>query len=926
MTKSKETHMTQRPNPDDLLERLQQADERAKRGHLKIFFGSSAGVGKTYAMLAAARRMVAQGVDVVVGIVETHGRQETAAQLEGLTVLPMQQVAYRDQSLAEFDLDAALALHPTLILIDELAHSNVAGSRHPKRWQDVEELLDAGVDVYTTLNVQHLESLNDVIGQVTGIRVRETLPDAFFEAADDVVMVDLPPDELLQRLSEGKVYLPQQAARAAKNFFRKGNLIALRELALRRTADRVDAQMRDYRSDEAISPVWQTNERVLVCIGADANAERLIRRAARMAGALRSEWQVLYVETPDLQRLSEATRHDVLARLRLAQSLGATVETIAGTDLAQQIVDYAKRHNISRILLGRSSRKRWWRFNNTLTTELAARAAGIDLVLVGDDEVMPAQTELKQIPMFRGVNFYSKGYFWSITGCAVITILLTGLTQWFDLANVVMLYLLVVVLVSARFGRGEGVFSAVLSVLCFDYFFVSPRMSFSVADTQYLLTFTVMFVVALVIANLSASLRFQARISKHREQRANRQSVFSQTLTGALTASQISQMTVDQVAQVFNCQVVLLLPDREDHLHIAQDMQGKSLSLSPELIKALDMGTAQWVYDKETEAGLHTNTLPASPLLYRPLRAPMRTRGVLGLLPNDANALFQPEQQQMLDTFAAQIALALERVHFVEIAQEALIRIEGERMRGTLLSALSHDLRTPVTALAGLADTLNRSDLSPEQHKELALAIEDQADAIHALVINLLDMAKLQSGGLNLNRQWVPLEEVIGSVLRSMTSRLAKHQVVVSLPPDLPLVHVDELLIARILSNLLENAVRYTPVDSHITISAQLDESSSNGQQMELVVSDDGAGLPIGMEEKIFERFTRGQAESATAGIGLGLTLCREMIHAHGGTIHAEMNVPHGARFVLRWPQETPPTLPDAEFSEPEFHIEGNAE
>lgn len=905
--------MTQRPNPDDLLARLQQADMRAKRGKLKIFFGSSAGVGKTFAMLAAAQRQQAEGVDVVVGVVETHGRQETAAQLAPLTILPLQNIAYRDQSLVEFDLDAALERHPSLILMDELAHSNVAGSRHPKRWQDVNELLDAGIDVYTTLNVQHLESLNDVIGQVTGIRVRETLPDSFFEAADDVVMVDLPPDELLQRLREGKVYLPQQAARAAKNFFRKGNLIALRELALRRTADRVDAQMRDYRSDEAISPIWQTNERVLVCIGANANAERLLRRAARIAVALRSEWQVLYVETPQLQRLSESQRHDVLARLRLAQSLGATVETVAGTDLAQQIIDCAKRDNISRIILGRSSGKHWWKPNNTLAAKLAIRASGIDLVLVGDDEVTLAQPKETSVPIFKNLNLYSKGYFWAVIGCAIVTVLLTGLTYLFDLANVVMLYLLVVVLVSARFGRGEGVFAAVLGVLCFDFFFVSPRMSFTVSDTQYLLTFIVMFVVALVIANLSANLRFQARISTHREQRANRQSLFSQSLSGALTASQISQMTVEQVAQVFQCQVVVLLPDREDHLRLAVDMQGKALPLSQALDGALDMGTAQWVYDHETEAGLHTHTLPASPLLYRPLRAPMRTRGVLGLLPHDVNALFQPEQQRMLDTFASQIALALERVHFVEIAQEALIRIEGERMRGTLLSALSHDLRTPVTALAGLATTLNRSDLSPEQHKELALAIEDQADAIHALVINLLDMAKLQSGGLNLNRQWVPLEEVIGSVLRSMTSRLAKHHVIVSLPPDLPLAHVDELLIARILSNLLENAVRYTPVNSHITISAQQDESRSNAQYMELVVSDDGAGLPIGMEEKIFERFTRGQTESATTGIGLGLTLCREMIHAHGGTIHAEMNVPHGARFVLRWIQEAPPTLPDAE-------------
>ena len=905
--------MIERPNPDDLLVRLQQADERAKRGKLKIFFGSSAGVGKTYAMLAAARRQLTDGVDVLVGVVETHGRQETAAQLEGLTVLPLQQVAYRGQTLLEFDLDGALERHPTLILMDELAHSNVAGSRHPKRWQDVDELLDAGIDVYTTLNVQHLDSLNDVVGQVTGIRVRETLPDAFFEGADDVVMVDLPPDELLQRLSEGKVYLPQQAARAAKNFFRKGNLIALRELALRRTADRVDAQMRDYRSTESISPIWQTNERVLVCIGANANAERLIRRAARLASALRSEWQVLYVETPELLRLSEAQRHEVLERIRLAQSLGATVETVAGTDLAKQIVDYAKLHNISRVIIGRSSERHWFRGRNSLVNELATRAVGIDLVLVGDDEVVPAKAELPDFPLFNNINFYSKGYLWAIAGCALVTLVLTGLTYLFDLANVVMLYLLVVVVVSARFGRGEGIFASILSVFCFDFFFVPPHFSFTIADTQYLLTFVIMLFVALVIANLAANLRFQARISTHREQRANRQSTFSQSLSGALTAGQIAQITVEQVAQVFHCQVVLLLPDREDSLHIARDQQEKVMVLTPELSAGLDMGTAQWVYDRETAAGLQTNTLPASPLLYRPLRAPMRTRGVLGLLPNDVNALFQPEQQRMLDTFAAQIALALERVHFVEIAQEALIRIEGERMRGTLLSALSHDLRTPVTALAGLANTLNRADVTPEQHKELALAIEDQADAIHALVINLLDMAKLQSGGLNLNRQWVPLEEVIGSVLRSMSSRLAKHQVTTSLPFDLPLAQVDELLIARILSNLLENAVRYTPANSQINISARLHIAASHQQEMELVVSDDGPGLPVGMEEKIFERFTRGQAESATTGIGLGLTLCREMIQAHGGSIHAESNVPHGAKFIVRWTQDSPPELPESE-------------
>ncbi len=922
--------MIERPNPDDLLDRLKVTEARAQRGRLKIFFGSSAGVGKTFAMLNAARRQLDDGVDILVGVIETHGRKETAALLDGLPILPLKKMEYRGQHLAEFDLDGAIERHPQLILVDELAHSNVVGSRHPKRWQDVEELLASGIDVYTTLNVQHLDSLNDVVGQVTGIRVRETLPDSFFDAADDVVIVDLPPDELLQRLQEGKVYLPEQAQRAAKNFFRKGNLIALRELALRRTADRVDAQMRDYRIHESINPVWQTNDRILVCIGAGAHAEQLIRRAARMAAVLKSEWHVLYVETPALQRLSEQARFAVLQRLRLAQSLGAVTETLSGTDLTDQIITYAKRHNVSRIIIGRPTRKPWWHglgFRTSLVAALSQASADIDLVLVGEEERETARIvsrdEPEQETWLRHLNVYSKGYLWAVIGCAVVTVLLTGLTTLFDLSNVVMLYLLVVVLVSVRFGRGEGIFASILGVLCFDFFFVPPKLSFSIADTQYVLTFLVMFVVAMVIANLSASLRFQARIAASREQRANRQTRFSQTLSGALTVGQIGQITVEQVGQVFQCQVALLLPDREDRLAVGSDMQDQPLVLSPELRQALDIGTAQWVYDRETEAGINTNTLPASPLLYRPLKAPMRTRGVLALLPSDVAFLFQPEQQRMLDTFAAQIALALERVHFVEIAQEALVRIEGERMRGTLLSALSHDLRTPVTALAGLAHSLNQPALTSVQYQELAESIEDQAESIHTLVINLLDMAKLQSGGLVINRQWLPLEEIVGSVLHSMRHRLAHHHVQVRLAPQLPLVYVDELLMARILTNLLENAVRYTSQGSHIEIGARVVAGAAkvpSQQTLELTVSDDGEGLPLGMEERVFERFTRGQTESAKMGIGLGLSLCREMIQAHGGTIVAERNEPHGARFVLRWEQDREPLLPAVEDDEPPVH------
>jgi two-component system sensor histidine kinase KdpD len=901
----------QRPDPDELLEKVQRQEARAGRGRLKVFFGACAGVGKTYAMLTAAQGLHAQGADLVVGVAETHGRSETAHLLEGLEVLPPRRIAYRGRWLTEFDLDAALARHPRLILVDELAHSNVRGSRHPKRWQDVEELLAAGIDVYTTVNVQHLESLNDIVGHITGIRVRETVPDHVFDQADEVVLVDLPPDELLQRLKEGKVYLPDQAQTAIQNFFRKGNLIALREIALRRTADRVDAQMRDYRADQAIQQVWPARERILVCVGPNAGGEQLVRAAARLAASLKADWLAIYVETPRLQRLGAVRRDALLATLRLAQELGAATATLAADDLASSILAYARSRNVSKLVIGRSRRRALSRLlDPPLPDRLSELAADLDVYVVSRSvDEKPGQASsgtpaglLLETPHDAGWP----GYGWAAAICAVVSLVAAAAQLVVDLENVIMLYLLAVVWVTVRFGRGPGLLASFLSVLTFDFFFVPPSLSFTVRDTQYLLTFAMMLTVALIISSLAARLRYQARIATFRERRTNALFDLGKELAGALTTAQIIDIGCRHLRGEFRAQVALLLPDARDEVHPARAGETAACLRSP------DLGVAQWVYDHQEPAGLGTHTLPASPALYLPLRAPMRTRGVLALAPEEPRLIALPEQYRLLETFAAQIALALERVHYVEVAQDALVAMESERMRNALLSTLSHDLRTPLTAIVGLSSAvLKQLEDAPVAQRELAHDLHEEAHRMSGMVSNLLDMARLQGRSVQLNRQWQTLEEVVGTALRATARVLGSRDIRVSLPEDLPLLHFDAVLLERVLVNLLENAAKYTPTESPIAIGA-----ASDADAVHVWVDDLGPGLPPGMEDRIFDRFTRGERETSRPGTGLGLALCRAIIEAHGGHIRAENRAGGGARFAFTLPLLKPPAMPD--FPEPE--------
>ncbi|MBW9106933.1 sensor histidine kinase [Paraburkholderia phenoliruptrix] len=928
-----------RPDPDELLDKLQRDEQKRQRGKLKIFFGASAGVGKTYAMLQAARRRRDEGADVLVGIAETHGRGETAALLEGLELLPLAQIEYRGRKLGEFDLDAALARKPQLILVDELAHSNVQGARHLKRWQDVYELLDAGIDVYTTVNVQHLESLNDVVGQITGIRVWETVPDRVFDRADEVTLVDLPAEELLDRMRDGKVYLAQQAERAVRNFFRKGNLIALRELALRRTADRVDAQMHEYRADRSIERIWQARERLLVCVGPGPEAPTLVRAAARLAASLKADWIAVYVETPALQRLPDARRERTLNALKLAAELGAETATLAGTDAVAALTGYAQARNVSKLVAGASTRTgiaRWLR--RPLGERLAEQGSHADITLIGLSSAggsgeqrrlldTTANAWRDALSAARERRSPPRAYAFALAICAGITAVASQLLARIDLTNLVMLYLLGVIFAAAKLGRGPGVLLSFLSVAAFDFFFVPPRLSLSVSDTQYLLTFFGMLLTSLVISHLTSSLRREARVARRREQRTGAMYAMARELAAALTAEQIVGIGSRHVSEVFGARVAILLPDSADRVRQKIEDADAAITLEGEL---LDTDVGQWTYDHQKPAGHGTDTLPAAAALYLPLKAPMRTRGVLAVVLRDERELSVPEQQRMLDAFAAQIALALERVHYVDIARDALVSMESERLRNSLLSAISHDLRTPLTTIVGFSSMLAQSREQAgdaRRDDELVEAIHEEALRMTGIVTNLLDMARLQAGSLQLNRQWTLLEETVGAALRACRRVLAGHPVRVELAADLPLLHLDAVLMERLFSNLFENAAKYTPPGTPLTIGAQrFDEDGKSFVRVS--VDDNGPGLPAGMEARVFEKFTRGEKESAKPGIGLGLAICRAIVEAHGGSIGAINRVSaqgagplaaagaggrvEGARFWFTLPVDTPPDVTHA--------------
>jgi two-component system sensor histidine kinase KdpD len=670
--------------------------------------------------------------------------------------------------------------------------------------------------------------------------------------------------------------------------------------------------MRDYRADQAIQQVWPARERILVCVGPNAGGEQLVRAAARLAASLKADWLAVYVETPSLQRLTRARRDTVLATLRLAQELGAATATLSADDLAASILGYARSRNVSKLVVGRSRRRALSRLlDPPLPDRLSELAADFDVYVVSrslDEQAGNATSESPTgllLEPSRDAGW--GGYGWAVATCAGVSLVAAGAQIVVDLANVIMLYLLGVVWVTVRFGRGPGLLASFLSVLVFDFFLVPPPLSLTVHDTQYLLTFAIMLTVALIISSLAARLRYQARIATYRERRTNALFDLGKELAGALTTAQIVDIGCRHLRGEFRAEVALLLPDARDQVQPARAGDEAGCLRGP------DLGVAQWVYDHQEPAGLGTHTLPATPALYLPLRAPMRTRGVLAMAPADPQLIALPEQYRLLETFAAQIALALERVHYVEVARDALVSMESERLRNALLSTLSHDLRTPLTAIVGLSSAvLQQLAHAPAAQRELAHDLHEEAHRMSSMVSNLLDMARLQSGSVPLNREWQTLEEVVGSALRATGRVLGNRSVQVSLPEDLPLLHFDAVLLERVLVNLLENAAKYTPAESQIAVAAARD-----GHAVRVWVDDFGPGLPPGMEDRIFERFTRGEREMSRPGTGLGLALCRAIVEAHGGRIWAENRPGGGARFAFTLPLLKAPAMPD--LSEPDF-------
>ncbi len=879
----------QRPDPDKLLEQA----ATPHRGKLKIFFGACAGVGKTFAMLSEAQRLRAQGLDILIGVAETHGRQETAALLAGLATQPSRRIHHRGRLVTEFDLDAALARRPALILMDELAHSNAPGSRHPKRWQDVEELLEAGIDVFTTVNVQHLESLNDVVSGVTGIQVRETVPDPFFDAADEVVLVDLPPDDLRQRLHEGKVYIAGQAERAIEHFFRKGNLIALRELALRRTADRVDDQMRAWRDRQGEEKVWHTRDAILLCIGHGSGNEKLVRTAARLAAKFGSVWHAVYVETPQLHRLPENQRRAILSALRLAQELGAETATLAEQAEDKAILRYAREHNLGKIVIGRRSHRRWFN-RDTFADRLAQRAPDLDLLIVALDDkpaALPAKTPDNRA-FTEKWRIQLRGCLVAVLLCALITFIANQWLPDFDAANLVMIYLLGVVIVALFYGRWPSVLATVINVVSFDLFFIAPRGTLAVSDVQYVLTFAVMLAVGLLIGNLTAGVRYQARIARYREQRTRHLYEMSKALAVGRTPQDIAYTSQQFIHSTFHARSLILSPDREGALRPLTPVSG----MTP-----WDEAIARWSFDKGQPAGAGTDTLPGVPYLILPLQH----QGVAIVEPSNLRQLMIPEQQRLLETFTLLVANALERLALTASEEQARLASERESIRNSLLAALSHDLRTPLTVLFGQSEILTL-DLAAEGSRHAPQASEIRQHVLNTtrLVNNLLDMARIQSGGFNLKKEWLTLEEVIGSALKTLEPGLGGRHIALDMPDPLALIHVDGPLFERVLINLLENAGKYAGRKAQIGIHA-----SVTPEQLQLEVWDTGPGIPAGQEQAIFDKFARGNKESAIPGVGLGLAICQAIVEVHGGTITAHNRPEGGARFCVTLPRDTPPEL-----------------
>ncbi len=890
-----------RPSPDALLAEA----GREGRGHLKVFLGAAPGVGKTFAMLETAHEARRDGVDVVAGIVETHGRRETKALLAGLEVLPRREVEYRGHPFREMDLDGLLARRPKVALVDEFAHTNVPGSRHLKRWQDVEELLAAGVDVYTTLNIQHVEGLNDVVEQIAGIKVRETIPDSVLATADEIELIDLPPQDLIKRLHEGKVYLPEQAQRAVHNFFSPGTLTALREMTLRHAAERVDRQMVDYMRAHAIAGPWPARERVLVCIDERVEATRLVRVAKRTAERRGAAWVAVTVETARSFALTDAEKDRVAEAMRLATQLGGETATLQGEDVVSTVLAYARERNATQIVVGRPRRRRW-SLGGSVTDRLIAEAGEVNVLVVGrggDEAPKAALNRRTAAPAdWTGPLF-----------AVAATAAATGVGYAIDslslsIGNISVAYLLAVLVVAMKAGLRPAILASLASFLAFNFLFTEPRYTLTIADTQNIITVAFFLVAAFIVSNLAARLRTQVTAARESARRTTNLYDFGRKITAAATLDDVLWAVVHHVANTIRGKSVVLLPT------------GPGLAVAagypPEdQLDERSAAAAEWAWVHGKIAGRGSSTLPVALWLFIPLKTTRAPVGVLGVQMTEDADIPSPDQMRLLETLADQAAVAVERTTLVADIEAARVATERERLRSALLSSLSHDLRTPLVSILGAASSLIGNDLALDGagRRDLAQTIQDEAERLNRYVQNLLDMTRLGAGALKPRVDWADLRDIVGAAVERARRLARAHTIRVEIAADMPLLCVDAVLMQQVVFNLLDNACKYSPAGTVVKVWA-----IRAREHIAIEVADQGPGIPPDDRERVFDMFTRIDHGDAQSGTGLGLAICRGLVEAHGGTIRAEPGL-HGAgtSILIHLPLPPDPPLPPAQGDTP---------
>ena len=876
-----------RPDPDALLALA----EKDRRGKLTVFLGAAPGVGKTYAMLSRAKRLKADGVDLVVGLVETHGRSETAALLDGLEVLPRRRVAHRGRMLEEFDLDAALERHPRIVIVDELAHSNPEDSRHPKRHQDIEELISTGIDVWTALNIQHLESLADLVAQITGVTVRERVPDIVLKRADEILLVDLAPSELIERLKDGKVYLPESANRAVDRFFRLGNLTALRELALRRTADRVDDQMVDYLKQNAIDGPWATGERLIVCVGSDPLSEKVVRVASRLASGLNAPWLVVSIERADREVETPELLQRIETLFRLAEQLGAETRRIIGNDFVEEILKLARREHATQIVIGTRKRSRWQKLvSRSLPDALAGRASGLGIHIVTPDGTAAERAR----PSFNlsRTTALRQSALWALGFVAVTTALGKGIDVFVELPNISLLFLLTVLGASVVGGYASAFLAALLSALSYNFFFINPRHTFTIAAPHEVFALFVFLAVAIIAGGLASRIREQAEVARIRATALQSLYDFSRKLASTGKGDDAIWLAVSQLQASLKRKVVLLVPRKGD--------LGVAAAWPPDTeLDVTDMTAARWTHDKREPAGQGTGTLPNSRFEFRPLLGPHGIVGVCGI--EHTGDRLDLNAERALTAILDQTAIALDRARLADETVEQAARLEGERYREALLSSISHDLRTPLATITGAVTGLRQlgERMTPENRDDLLQSIEEESGRMSRFVANLLDMTRIEAGTLKPKQDWVDVADVVQSAVERTRKYAPGRVVETGIASDLPLIRGDSVLIGQVLFNLLDNAVKYGG-EEPINVYARRD-----GKDVLISVTDHGKGIPPEDLDRIFEKFyRRGKPDGRSPGTGLGLSIARGFVEAMGGRIHAESPAlkKRGTRIVMRFP------------------------